>query len=133
MKTRGRVWGHSPPPPCPTHPWAFEQAKSPGRGRVRCRCRGWQRRLRLGAQRRWRCAELARKYRMLIYSGDTDACVPTWGTDEWVRELGFAQKDGGGWRQWTSPLADGAPEQRACVRSRRDARQKCCEQNDEVS
>ena len=58
-------------------------------------------------------AELARKYRMLIYSGDTDACVPTWGTDEWVRELGFAQKDGGGWRAWTSPLEYGAAEQRA--------------------
>ena len=42
-----------------------------------------------------------------------DACVPTWGTDEWVRELGFAQKDGGGWRAWTSPLEYGAAEQRA--------------------
>lgn len=55
--------------------------------------------------------ELAQKYRMLIYSGDTDACVPTYGTEEWVRELGFpVTKD---WRSWTSPLVYGGPEQRA--------------------
>lgn len=30
-------------------------------------------------------AELMAKYRMLIYSGDTDACVPTWGTVDWCQ------------------------------------------------
>lgn len=41
---------------------------------------------------------LAQKYRMLIYSGDVDACVPYWGTQEWTRELGFpVSKD---WRPW---------------------------------
>ena len=44
-------------------------------------------------------AKLIPKYRMLIYSGDSDACVPYWGTEQWVRELGFTEKKG--WRQWT--------------------------------
>lgn len=35
---------------------------------------------------------------MLIYSGDTDACVPYWGTEEWTRELGYPVRRG--WRQW---------------------------------
>ena len=48
---------------------------------------------------------------MLIYSGDTDACVPTYGTEEWVRELGFkVRKD---WRAWESPLVYGGASQRA--------------------
>ena len=55
--------------------------------------------------------DLAASYRLLIYSGDTDGCVPTWGTDEWVRELGFGERRG--WHAWESPLAYGAPSQRA--------------------
>jgi len=57
--------------------------------------------------------QLLRKYRMLIYSGDTDACVPTWGTVDWIDSLKLpVQKE---WRQWTAPLtnAPGAPAQRA--------------------
>ena len=55
--------------------------------------------------------ELAEKYRMLIYSGDVDACVPYWGTEEWTRELGFPiRKD---WHPWLSPLTTGSPPQRA--------------------
>jgi hypothetical protein len=27
-------------------------------------------------------ARLIKKYRMLIYSGDVDACIPYWGTEE---------------------------------------------------
>ena len=56
-------------------------------------------------------AELAQKYRMLIYSGDTDACVPFWGTEQWVRELGFAVKTP--WRQWLSAVETGGAPQRA--------------------
>ena len=61
-------------------------------------------------------AELLQKYRMMIYSGDTDACVPFWGTSEWVRELqidGETIKEKQGWRSWNSPLTTGATEQRA--------------------
>ena len=48
---------------------------------------------------------------MLIYSGDADACVPYWGTEEWTRELGFAvRKD---WHPWQSPVAQGGGAQRA--------------------
>jgi len=54
---------------------------------------------------------LASKYRLMIYSGDTDGCVPEWGTEEWVRELGFEVKKG--WRPWLAPLTDGAEPQRA--------------------
>ena len=41
---------------------------------------------------------LAQKYRILIYSGDTDACIPYWGTEEWTRELGFPIKKD--WHPW---------------------------------
>jgi hypothetical protein len=29
------------------------------------------------------------KYRMLKYSGDTDGAVPTFGTQQWIRKLGW--------------------------------------------
>ena len=48
---------------------------------------------------------------MLTCSGDTDACVPTCGTEEWVRELGFGVAEP--WRPWLSPLTCGGPMQRA--------------------
>ena len=42
--------------------------------------------------------KLIQKYRILIYSGDVDACIPYWGTEEWTRELGFGvRKD---WHPW---------------------------------
>ncbi|EGD79146.1 hypothetical protein PTSG_12946 [Salpingoeca rosetta] len=47
---------------------------------------------------------LAQKYRILIYSGSVDACVPYWGSEEWTRELGFPEKEA--WRPWTSPSSD---------------------------
>ena len=56
-------------------------------------------------------AELLQKYRMMIYSGDTDACVPFWGTEQWVRELGLPVKEP--WHQWVSPLEAGGSPQRA--------------------
>lgn len=41
---------------------------------------------------------LVLKYKILIYSGDTDACVPFVGTETWTRNLGYPViKD---WHQW---------------------------------
>mmetsp|Transcript_13047 Transcript_13047/g.25294 ORF Transcript_13047/g.25294 Transcript_13047/m.25294 type:complete len:484 (+) Transcript_13047:51-1502(+) len=55
--------------------------------------------------------KLIQKYRMLIYSGDTDGCVPEWGTEEWVRELGFPVKKD--WRPWKSQHENTTVQQRA--------------------
>jgi hypothetical protein len=53
---------------------------------------------------------------MLIYSGDTDACVPYWGTEEWTRELGYPVRRG--WRQWHAQHLSRPGLQRAgCVSS----------------
>jgi len=54
---------------------------------------------------------LVEKYRLMIYSGDTDGCIPEWGSEEWVSELGFNVTKP--WRPWTSPLTSGAKPQRA--------------------
>jgi carboxypeptidase C (cathepsin A) len=43
---------------------------------------------------------LAEKYRLLIYSGDVDGCVPFIGTQEWTEGLGFEVKES--WRPWNS-------------------------------
>lgn len=56
-------------------------------------------------------AELMKKYRMLIYSGDTDACVPTWGTVDWIDSLNLTVAKG--WRPWKSAHLDGSNLQRA--------------------
>ena len=56
-------------------------------------------------------AELIGWTRILIYSGDTDACIPKYGTEHWVRELGFAIRRE--WHQWESPLKEGGAAQRA--------------------
>ena len=45
-------------------------------------------------------ASIIQKYQILIYSGDTDACVPYVGTEKWTRGLGFAVKND--WHQWRS-------------------------------
>eukprot|EP00298_Acanthocystis_sp_HF-20_P002778 c13162_g1_i1.p1 GENE.c13162_g1_i1~~c13162_g1_i1.p1 ORF type:complete len:466 (-),score=161.56 c13162_g1_i1:115-1512(-) len=40
------------------------------------------------------------QYRIVIYSGDVDGCVPYWGTEQWTRGIGFSVvKD---WHPWTS-------------------------------
>jgi len=45
------------------------------------------------------------KYRTLIYSGDADACVPYYGTEEWTQGLGQAiTKD---WHSWTTNFNSG--------------------------
>lgn len=33
--------------------------------------------------------DLIAKYRIMIYSGDTDACIPQYGSEQWTRELGY--------------------------------------------
>eukprot|EP01052_Picozoa_sp_SAG31_P033593 SAG31_NODE_3819_length_3852_cov_8.593658_1_plen_559_part_00 len=50
-------------------------------------------------------AELARRWPVLLYSGDADSCVPHVGTEEWVHELGFPVAEQ--WRPWLS-LANGS-------------------------
>jgi serine carboxypeptidase-like clade 1 len=45
-------------------------------------------------------AELIDKYQVLIYSGDTDGCVPYVGTEQWTRGLNFTVVND--WHQWMS-------------------------------
>ena len=48
-------------------------------------------------------AKLIPRYKFLIYSGNVDACVPTWGSEQWTRDLGYSiDKD---WHPWTSDSA----------------------------
>merc|ERR1712113_389162 len=49
-------------------------------------------------------AKLAEKYRLLIYSGDADGCVPHTGTEEWTYDLGFDIAEP--WRPWKNSPAD---------------------------
>jgi len=56
-------------------------------------------------------SELMKKYRMLIYSGDTDACVPTWGTIDWIDSLDLTVVSP--WKPWRSEHLDGSAKQRA--------------------
>jgi carboxypeptidase C (cathepsin A) len=45
-------------------------------------------------------SDLIKKHQILIYSGDTDGCVPYVGTETWTRGLNFTvTKD---WHQWSS-------------------------------
>ena len=41
---------------------------------------------------------LAQKYRLVIYSGDADQCVPYYGSEEWTYALGFNVTEP--WRAW---------------------------------
>ena len=45
-------------------------------------------------------AQLIEKHQILIYSGDTDACVPYVGTESWTRGLNFTVTND--WHQWLS-------------------------------
>jgi len=49
-----------------------------------------------------RYPDLASNYRMLIYSGNADACVPTPGSEQWTSGLGFKKIDS--WRPWLAPI-----------------------------
>ena len=51
---------------------------------------------------------LMKKYRMLIYSGDTDACVPTWGTVDWIDSLNLTVKTP--WKPWVSQHLGGGDD-----------------------
>jgi serine carboxypeptidase-like clade 1 len=42
---------------------------------------------------------IAHGLRVMIYSGDTDACIPYSGTEEWVEELRLPSVES--WRPWT--------------------------------
>lgn len=44
-------------------------------------------------------------YRMLIYSGDVDACVPYYGSEEWTRQMGYKVTQP--WTAWFSAFASG--------------------------
>ena len=46
------------------------------------------------------------RYRMLIYSGNVDACVPTWGSEFWTNQLGAQFGVETEWHPWTSDSAD---------------------------
>lgn len=48
---------------------------------------------------------LASKYRMMIYSGDADGCVPHTGTEEWTAELGYPITED--WRPWLTDAHGG--------------------------
>jgi len=43
---------------------------------------------------------LFQKHRIIIYSGDADACVPHWGSEKWTREMGFQVTSD--WHAWES-------------------------------
>ena len=48
----------------------------------------------------WIYPLLKDRYRMMFYSGDTDAAVPTYGSKQWINKLGWEVKDE--WRTWTT-------------------------------
>jgi len=49
-------------------------------------------------------ASLINKYQVLIYSGDTDGCVPYVGTEKWTRGLNFTVTND--WHQWVSKTSE---------------------------
>ncbi len=44
--------------------------------------------------------QLRGKYRVLVYSGDTDGVVPTYGTKRWIEKLNWPVDQGKTWRQF---------------------------------
>ena len=48
---------------------------------------------------------------MVEAAGDTDACVPTWGTVDWIDSLNL--KIVSPWKPWRAPHLDGTRAQRA--------------------
>jgi carboxypeptidase C (cathepsin A) len=50
-------------------------------------------------------ASLLNKYRITIYSGDADACVPFWGSEEWTSQLGFPVAQA--WHPWNAKANNG--------------------------
>jgi len=50
--------------------------------------------------------KLVAKYKMVIYSGNVDSCVPTWGSEQWTRALGEPFGVVKPWHPWYSASAD---------------------------
>jgi len=50
--------------------------------------------------------KLIAKYKITIYSGNVDACVPTWGSEFWTRELGEPHGVVKPWHPWYSASSD---------------------------
>jgi carboxypeptidase C (cathepsin A) len=48
---------------------------------------------------------LLTKYRITIYSGDADACVPFWGSEEWTSGLGYTVTNA--WHPWNARATNG--------------------------
>lgn len=60
---------------------------------------------------RWIYPLLKDKYRMMFYSGDTDAAVATYGSKQWINDLGWKVVDE--WRPWeTNGQISGFTEKR---------------------
>jgi carboxypeptidase C (cathepsin A) len=60
---------------------------------------------------RWIYPLLKDKYRMMFYSGDTDAAVATYGSKQWINDLGWKVVDE--WRTWeTNGQVSGFTEKR---------------------
>jgi hypothetical protein len=56
-------------------------------------------------------AELINQYQVLIYSGDTDGCVPYVGTENWTRGLNFTVTSD--WHQWFGQVDETHPVHKA--------------------
>jgi len=56
-------------------------------------------------------SELIEQYQVLIYSGDTDGCVPYVGTEYWTRELNYTVIED--WHQWFGKHDDDHPIHKA--------------------
>lgn len=48
--------------------------------------------------------KLFQKHRIVIYSGDADACVPHYGSERWTREMGFSVTSD--WHPWNSDSSE---------------------------
>eukprot|EP01012_Entosiphon_sulcatum_P037580 TRINITY_DN482_c0_g2_i1.p2 TRINITY_DN482_c0_g2~~TRINITY_DN482_c0_g2_i1.p2 ORF type:complete len:436 (-),score=108.95 TRINITY_DN482_c0_g2_i1:73-1380(-) len=52
-------------------------------------------------------ALIAQKKTIVVYSGDTDGCVPYTGTEHWINSLNLPLAKGTDWQVWTYDMPDG--------------------------